>query len=625
MLVLALMLGLTANCRADAIVDSNRVAEVAATLPERPLGLGRPATDRAAWKRLARDPRFSQQIAQAEKLARTADPELSDDLYLDYSRTGNRDHGQKVMFELDQRVDVFTLAECLENKGRFIGPLTNTIAALCAERTWVFPAHDGKLNNFYGRSVNMDLRATALGWELATVDYLLGNSLPPVTRQLIRDNVRRRVLQPFRDMVEGRRKEINWLRIENNWNAVCLAGVTGAALALEDSPKDRAWFIVTTEYYIRNFLKSFPPDGYCTEGLGYWNYGFGHFVMLGEMIRQNTGGKVDFLADPAAQLPARFADRDEILKGVYPSISDCTPGVHPDEQIAGYVDERFNIADTGNYKTFFTKPSRVLMATALFAFLPEKLPLVQSAGGIGESPLRTWFPDGGLLICRDAPMPKARFGAALKGGSNGEQHNHNDVGSFSVVLGRKMVVCDPGGEVYTARTFGPHRYDSKVLNSFGHAVPVIAGQLQQTGLAAHAVILRHEFTDDLDTLAMDISSAYAVPELKKLERTFVFRRGQPSLTVRDEVELTSPQTFETALITWGDWKQVAPDEITIHDGDATVRVKIDTGGQPFTIRSEVLNDDVHTPTKPVHLGIVLNSPVEKAVVILTITPDDAKH
>ena len=93
-------------------------------------------------------------------------------------------------------------------------------------------------------------------------------------------------------------------------------------------------------------------------------------------------------------------------------------------------------------------------------------------------------------------MQKARFGAALKGGTNGEQHNHNDVGSFSVVLGRKMVVCDPGAEVYTARTFSARRYESKVLNSFGHAVPVIAGQLQRTGLAAHAEILRHEFTDD---------------------------------------------------------------------------------------------------------------------------------
>ncbi len=62
--------------------------------------------------------------------------------------------------------------------------------------------------------------------------------------------------------------------------------------------------------------------------------------------------------------------------------------------------------------------------------------------------------------------------------------------------------------------------------------------------------------------------------------------GDP-FPVRDEVELTSPQTFKTALITWGDWKQVSPDEITIHDGDATVRVKFDAKDQPVTLRAEV--------------------------------------
>ena len=93
----------------------------------------------------------------------------------------------------------------------------------------MYPAHDGKFDNFYGRTVEMDLRATLLGWELATVDFLLEERLSAETRRLLRDNVQRRVLQPFLEMVEGRRKELYWLRVENNWNAVCLSGVTGAA------------------------------------------------------------------------------------------------------------------------------------------------------------------------------------------------------------------------------------------------------------------------------------------------------------------------------------------------------------------------------------------------------------
>ena len=45
-----------------------------------------------------------------------------------------------------------------------------------------------------------------------------------------------------------------------------------------------------------NFLKGFTPDGYCGEGTGYWNYGFGHYVFLAEEIRLATGGQIDLLA-----------------------------------------------------------------------------------------------------------------------------------------------------------------------------------------------------------------------------------------------------------------------------------------------------------------------------------------
>ena len=88
---------------------------------------------------------------------------------------------------------------------------------------------------------------------------------------------------------------------------------------------------------------------------------------------------------------------------------------------------------------------------------------------LGELPWRSWFPDSGVLICRPGAGAKVPFAVAIKGGNNGVNHGHSDVGSFSVVSGKTMVICDPGGEVYTARTFSAHRFDSKVLNSFGHA------------------------------------------------------------------------------------------------------------------------------------------------------------
>ena len=70
-LVLLLSVLLTSATSAESAeegLDADRVAEVAAMLPERPAGLGRPITDRAAWDALAAKDAYQQVIARAEKL-----------------------------------------------------------------------------------------------------------------------------------------------------------------------------------------------------------------------------------------------------------------------------------------------------------------------------------------------------------------------------------------------------------------------------------------------------------------------------------------------------------------------------------------------------------------------------
>jgi hypothetical protein len=63
------------------------------------------------------------------------------------------------------------------------------------------------------------------------------------------------------------------------------------------------------------------------------------------------------------------------------------------------------------------------------------------------------------------------------------------VGSFVVAVAGDTPLLDPGSEVYTARTFSARRYESQVLNSYGHPVPLVAGQLQRTGRKAEARVL----------------------------------------------------------------------------------------------------------------------------------------
>lgn len=602
-------------------LSEERIHQVAAALSERPAGFGRPIGDRAAWEELARHQSYRGLIAAAEQIVGQPIPEQPDELYLEFSRTGSRTRWGRVSWRRRGRIKTLALAECLENRGRFLPAFEETVRALCSERTWVMPAHDRQLTNFHGQSTDIDLASSALAWNLATAGYLLGEKLSPDIRRLIRANVRRRVLDPYLDMTSGEREANWWLKTTSNWNAVCLAGVTGAALAQVESRGERALFIVAAEEHSKNFLKGFPPDGYCTEGVGYWNYGFGHYLLLAEAVHQATGGAVDLLQREAVLQPATYGARIEIAGGVCPAFADCTVGTRPGRRVMYFVSRRYGLG-MREYEAEGAVSSGGSLAEAMMYSFPNSAsrtpPAPEAAPGPG---LRTWFDHAGILIGRPGRGSACRLGVALKGGHNAEHHNHNDVGSYVVVVGRQALLLDPGAEVYTARTFSARRYDSNLLNSYGHPVPLVAGRLQKQGRDAAARVVRTEFTDDADTLVLDISSAYDVPGLAELQRTFVYsRKGAGSLTVTDEVRFDSPSRFGTALITFGRWKRHGPDSLMVYDTEEAVRVDIRVRGGEFDIHPDHIKEDMRSGMIPVRLGIDLKEPVTEASITTTITP-----
>jgi len=601
-------------------IDENRVREILPLLAEKPAGFGLPITERSAWDHLAENDSFKRIISAAEELLKSPIPEQPDDLYLDFSRTGNRTRWQRVSGRRRSRVRTFALAECLENKGRFVPAFEEIARVLCSERTWVMPAHDRDLTNFHGKSIDIDLGSSALAWSLATADYLLADRLSSETRRLIRENLDRRIFQPYRDMVSGRREKNWWMTGTNNWNAVCLAAVTGSALAVIDSRDSRALFVAAAEGYSENFLEGFTDDGYCSEGLGYWNYGFGYYIMLSELIYQATDGKVDMLLNEKVKQAATFGSRIEIINGVYPAFADCSIRARPDSRLMYFISCRLGLGLRSWEQIDPVSAGSSLYQSMMYSFpnsASRSLPAQSASQGPG---IRSWFEKAGVLICRPAQSSASSLAVALKGGNNAEHHNHNDVGSFVVVLGNRPLLLDPGGEVYTARTFSSRRYESKVLNSFGHPVPLVAGKLQRTGRQALGRVVREDFTEDTDTLVLDISSPYNVPELEKLQRKFVYsRQDSGSLTVTDEVVFSKPCDFGTALITFDKWKQLSDSSLMIRDQDKALRVDIEVTGADFKIKPETIEEDLSGRRLPTRLGINLTKPVLSAVVSLTIS------
>lgn len=601
-----------------------QLSRLASWLPRKPAGVGRPVSDRTAWARAARHPSLLQAVPRAEFALLQPVPDLTDTLYLQYSTSGSREGYEEPFRRRTEQLTVLALGECVENKGRFLPSIIRLIEAVLAEKTWVLPAHDPDLLIWKGERASVDLASSVRAWTLATVDHWLGEKLPPELRTRLRVAVRNRVIEPYLKNVRGTpsMQGFGWMRSANNWNAVCHAGVVGAGLALVESPDERAWLLAGVENYLqRVYLSGFSDDGYCWEGLAYWNYGFGSYLLLAETVYAATGGRMDLLAGDKVRRVASYPERLEIIDGVYPVYADGGLGTRPSGWILdllagrGLINSKPSAENIPVHFGFGGAP----YLTGLLGF-PARPFLPRPDKAAAPVP-RDRFDTAGVFTFRPGTGASAAFAVSTKGGNNGGSHHHNDLGSFVVVQQGRALLLDPGMEVYTKRTFGPERYESKVISSYGHSVPRVAGRLQETGAIHAARVAVTKFDDQRDELQYDLSGGYDVPGLERLVRTCVYTRGdRPSFTVSDSVRFGTPQAFGTALVTTSKWKQTAPDVLQIWDGSSGIEVRIRSEGAGFSITSEPLDERLPGGFKATRLGIDMDHPVKEGEIHVEITP-----
>ena len=143
--------------------EVDRIARVVEWLPAEPEGIFPPLGDRAAWERIARYANYRGTVADAAALLERPIPDTTDELYLEFSRNGNRSRYQRVYFDRVRRMRTLVVAEGIENRGRFLPALEETCLAICEMRSWLLPAHDADLSNFHGKSVTIDLFTSELG------------------------------------------------------------------------------------------------------------------------------------------------------------------------------------------------------------------------------------------------------------------------------------------------------------------------------------------------------------------------------------------------------------------------------------------------------------------------------
>ncbi len=552
--------------------SAKQIKMLKAVLPKQTFQPAPAISNRGYWEEIANSTSGQAYLKSAlEVLDKQPEVPITDEIYRRANLEGNRGIYKPRYYRTMDRLEHFILGECLENKGRFLPQIKVYIQAIMEMKSWLHPNHDDKDNGVLeGRRVSIDLGARKFGMVLAMAEVLLRDKLSDAFRKEIAGQLQWRIVDTYLKSCSILDENNKWIKSTSNWNSVCTSGTLFTTIATSDKEEERLAAVGSALNSMNYYLSGFGEDGYCSEGLGYWGYGFGHYLYLAQILYDYTGGKINLFA----------ADNPEKLKNVgnFPEKFEIQ-----NERCAPFSDGVSTISKKGsNFANALSamyygaiKPSEFRMEEAAEqlvawahpkAFTPEENPIE----GKTELPDHSYFDDFGMVISRGKQQEP--FSIAVKAGHNAENHNHSDVGTYIVVYKDDLITGDIGAPSYTAGAFSP---DNKARSSWGHPVPRVAGALQSNGQGFSGKITETELSIDRDKVVIDIKSAYEVEGLQKLERTMVNnKKGKGTITITDSFKASESMTFGTAVMVSDAYEVLDDRTILITTENQQVKVEI---------------------------------------------------
>lgn len=477
-------------------------------------------TDRAGWDSVDEEWK-KEAIRLGTSYLNFEYPHLTATDFLDFTRTGNRVRYEDRYFSKRYALNALVLAECVENKGRFMDDIINGIFSLCEESAWQLPPH-----NTYVRDMPqlplpdatapvLDLFACETGAVLATASYLLSQKLDeisPFIIKRIKHELSLRIFTPYLNC------HFWWMGNENepmnNWTIWCTENVLLAAFLTDTEEELRRSIFQKACKSADYFLKEYGEDGCCDEGAQYYHHaGLCLFGTL-ELLNSITDGHFSCLyQDTKIKNIASYIMNVHIQDKYYLNFADCSP-------IAGRsgAKEYLFAKRTDNQNMLY------YAADDFYAGIPETLALpkesnlyyrlqnaftvaaMKQAAKDGHLPASypdIYYPSVGIFIARDETLY-----LAVKAGDNDDSHNHNDTGSITIYKNGRPLLIDVGVESYTKKTFSSQRYEIWTMQSAYHNLPTINGQIQQDGADYHAREVSYSFSDDECQIQMELADAY---------------------------------------------------------------------------------------------------------------------
>lgn len=456
-------------------------------------------------------------------------------VFAENKQTGNRVNYEAICFEKRRQMAAIVMAEIMEGKGRFMGDIIDGMGSFCEETWWGIPAHYPKaipLSEWQEVDLFNAETASLIVWTRYMLEKQFDAFSPDLCQRIDRE-IERRILQPA---VE---RDYWWKTAGMNWNPWICSNWLACILICEKDEARKATAIAQIKKATQAFIDAYPEDGGCDEGPGYWDRAA---ASLFEIMRLLDFGTIE----PKVQRMASYAYKTYIGNDYCVCFADAHENkavqqvniVYPFGLWLNDQTMREFGAYLGRQKGVLTNPAALYDKSGNFPTLGRELFFLRHIRDfIAEQPCEpllkdVWLPDLQIMTAR-----RGHLYVAMKGGNNGESHNHNDVGSFIVYGSQKSGVrsqeqlsplfIDPAVGEYTAKTFSDDRYSIWTMQSQYHNLPQINGIDQKDGKKYAAKVVSHKDGQ----LTLDIAGAYPVEAaVKSWKRTVLAMKSGISMT-----------------------------------------------------------------------------------------------
>ena len=454
-------------------------------------------------------------------------------VFAENKQTGNRVNYESICFAKRRQLAALVMAEIMEGKGRFTGKIIDGMGSFCEETWWGIPAHYGKaipLTELQEVDLFNAETANLIVWTKYMLQKQFDAFSPDLCQRIDRE-IERRILVPA---VEN---NYWWKTAGMNWNPWICSNWLACVLLCEHNEARKAEAIAQIQKSTQAFIDAYPEDGGCDEGPGYWDRAAASMFEVLRLLATENSLNSRKIHNMAAYCYKTYIGNDYCVNFADAHENKAVQQVnivYPFGLWLGDQTMREFGAYLGRQKGVLTNPAALYDKSGNFPTLSRELFFLRNIRDfIAEQPREpllkdVWLPDLQIMTAR-----RGHLFVAMKGGTNGESHNHNDVGSFIVYANGEPLFIDPSVGEYTAKTFGKDRYDIWTMQSQYHNLPQINGIDQKDGKEYAAKVVSHQDGQ----LTLDIAGAYpAEAAVKSWKRTILSKKG--GITCTEEYELS---------------------------------------------------------------------------------------